>query len=187
MEHHLVRSIVIHNCLLVLINSIEHIGGYTTHSSCEIHSYIISSCLHCITLYPLIYQFNRYICFLKHHRSQYHILLVIYVCVMCRYMYVYIYMYIPFNPLWMLFHDWMLLLPVGAPQFVLGTSNQPTNLYWLLSYSHCCFSGFNHNLLMKFMFKMFMCTSFKSYFIPLYLPISPFNHYACFFSTMIAN
>ena len=93
MEHHLVRSIGIHNCLLVLINSIEHIGGYTTHSSCEIHSYIISSCLHCITLYPLIYQFTRYICFLKHLRSQYHILLVIYVCVMCRYMYVYIYMF----------------------------------------------------------------------------------------------
>ena len=132
MEHHLVRSIGIHNCLLVLINSIEHIGGYTTHSSCEIHSYIISSCLHCITLYPLIYQFTRYICFLKHLRSQYHILLVIYVCVMCRYMYVYIYIYVPFNP-----------------------------LYWLLSYSHCCFSGFNHNLLMKFMFKMFMCTSFS--------------------------
>ena len=28
-----------------------------------------------------------------------------------------------YNPI----HDWMLLLPVGAPQFVLWTSNQPTN------------------------------------------------------------
>ena len=96
----------------------------------------------------------------------------------CMYIYICIFHSIPYGCYSMIGCCCCLLEP---PQFVLWTSNQPTNLYWLLSYSHCCFSGFNHNLLMKIMFKMFMCTSFRSYFIPLYLPISPFNHYACFF------